>query len=158
MSDDPFPSDHVEPPPIDPAIPPVVPVVPVPELTPPATTSGLPSNIGAALSIFFLLVGGVVFLLVEKKDSLTKFWAMQSIILGAVWLVVRLAFLMVGAILYHIFLPLSLLWWLLATLVNLGFLAVWIICIYQAFNGKRWEIPFLGRIAREQLARLGPRS
>ena len=154
MSDDPSPPGHSEPPSVDPAPPPVV---LVPDSTALATTTGLPSNIGAALSIFFLLVGGIVFLLVEKKDSLTKFWAMQSILLGAVWLVVRIAFWMVGAILYHVFLPLSLLWWLLATLVNLCFLVIWIVCIYQAFNGRRWEIPFLGRIAREQLARLGSR-
>ena len=140
MPDDPSSSGHSEPPSVDPTIPPVV---LVPDSTLPATTSGLPSNVGAALSIFFLLVGGVAFLLVEKKDSLTKFWAMQSVVLGAVWLVVRIAFLMVGAILYHIFLPLSLLWWLLATFVNLCFVGGWIVCIYQAFNGKRWEIPFL---------------
>ena len=78
-------------------------------------------------------------------------------ILGVVWVVARIAFAMVGAILYHVFAPLSWLWWLAALLVSLGFVAVWIVSIVQAFKGKRWDIPFPGPIARQQLARLGPR-
>ena len=140
-----------------PADPAATPVVPVQDLSVPPTSTGLPSNIGAALSVFFVLVGGIVFLVVEKKDPVTRFWAMQSVILGVVWVVVRIAFAMVGAILYHIFVPLSWLWWLVALLVSLVFVAVWIVSIFQAFSGKRWEIPFLGPVARQQLARLGPR-
>ncbi len=154
MPDEPFLPVDPQPTPIESG---VLPVSATTETTlaPTGTTTGLPPNIGAALSVFFLLVGGIVFLILERKNSLTRFWAMQSIILGVVWIVVRIAFGVVGALFSHIFAPLYWLWSILALLVSLCFLAVWVVCIYQAFIGKRWEIPVLGPIAREQLARFG---
>ena len=164
MPDEPSQPSEFQHVPVEPISPPVAPApavdpagLPAGESTFAATTSGLPPNIGAALSVFFPLVGGIVFLLVEKRDALTKFWAMQSVIFGVVWLVVRIAFSLVGGLFAHIFVPLFWLWSLLGVLVSLCFVAVWIVCIYQAFVGKRWEIPFLGPIARQQLARFGSR-
>src|SRR5260370_37157448 len=55
---------------------------------PPASDSpkstGLPSNIAAALACI-PLIGGIVFYVLEKQDSLVRFYAMQAIILGGVF-------------------------------------------------------------------------
>src|SRR5260370_7569193 len=66
---------------------------------PPASDSpkstGLPSNIAAALACI-PLIGGIVFYVLEKQDSFVRFYAMQSIILGGVfvlcWIVYSIAF------------------------------------------------------------------
>ena len=81
--------------------------------TPPATertsptlavseNTGLPANIAAALSCIFTLVGGVVFLVLERKDRFVRFYSMQSIILGTVALLVWISVEVVDFIFRHI--------------------------------------------------------
>jgi len=46
------------------------------------TSTGLPSNVAAALACF-PLIGGIIFYVLEKRDGFVRFYAMQSIIFGA---------------------------------------------------------------------------
>src|SRR5882724_4155690 len=72
--------------PIDP-IDPVAPTPPplgTPDTTTRPTSTGLPSNVAAALACF-PLVGGIIFYILEKRDGFVRFYAMQSIIFGAAW-------------------------------------------------------------------------
>src|SRR6185369_15031966 len=73
---------------------------PGPELGPKSTSTGLPSNVAAALACI-PLIGGIIFYIVEKHDSFVRFYAMQSIIFGGAWLL----FNIVSKILFMI------LWW-----------------------------------------------
>ena len=41
--------------------------------------------------------------------------------------------------------------WLAWAVVNVGFLVVLIIAIVKAFSGVRWDIPWVGPMARKQL-------
>ena len=66
-------------------IPPPPPSGPGPELGPKSTSTGLPSNVAAALACI-PLIGGIIFYIVEKHDSFVRFYAMQSIIFGGAWL------------------------------------------------------------------------
>ncbi|MGV3532421.1 MAG: DUF4870 domain-containing protein [Chthoniobacteraceae bacterium] len=132
--------------------------------TPPATertspmlavseSTGLPANIAAALSCIFTLVGGVVFLVLERKDRFVRFYSMQSIILGTVALLVWISVEVVDFIFRHIPLIGGLLHWLLYALnsvFSLVWIAVYLIVIVQAFRGKEWQIPYLGKLARRQ--------
>lgn len=134
--------------------------------TPPATertsptlavseSTGLPANIAAALSCIFTLVGGVVFLVLERKDRFVRFYSMQSIILGTVALLVWISVEVVDFIFRHIPLIGGLLHWLLYALnsvFSLVWIAVYLIVIVQAFRGKEWQIPYLGKLARRQSA------
>ena len=134
--------------------------------TPPATertsptlavseNTGLPANIAAALSCIFTLVGGVVFLVLERKDRFVRFYSMQSIILGTVALLVWISVEVVDFIFRHIPLIGGLLHWLLYalnSLFSLVWIAVYLIVIVQAFRGKEWQIPYLGKLARRQTA------
>ena len=74
---------------------------PGPELGPKSTSTGLPSNVAAALACI-PLIGGIIFYIVEKHDSFVRFYAMQSIIFGGAWLlfniVSRILFLILWSI------------------------------------------------------------
>jgi len=41
-------------------------------------------------------------------------------------------------------------WFFVAAMVQLGLLVVMIIAMIKAFTGVRWDIPFVGPIARKQ--------
>src|SRR5881227_205363 len=126
---------------------------PEPETTAKSTSTGLPSNVAAAIACI-PLIGGIIFYILEKRDEFVRFYAMQSIIFGGAWflfnvvsMVIHLIFASVPAV--GVFL--SLLWGLVAILVHLAFLIVWIVATVKAFTNARWDIPFVGPIARKQM-------
>ncbi len=137
--------------PIDPVAPHPPPIPPPNEPMPP-TSTGLPSNVAAALACF-PLIGGIIFYLLEKRDSFVRFYAMQSIIFGAAWLLFNILSEILHAILSsmpaigHL---LAGLWALFSALVQIVFLIVLIIAIVRAFSGVRWDIPWVGPMARKQ--------
>ena len=126
---------------------------PTPVANTTTTTTGLPSNVAAALACI-PLIGGLVFYILEKQDQFVRFYAMQSIIFGGVWFLFNLA----SWILHVIFnvIPfagwvLSALWVFVSALVHLGFFVIMIIAMIKAFSGVRWDIPYIGPMARKQL-------
>ena len=134
---------------------PVDPIAPAEPATAP-TSTGLPSNVAAALACF-PLIGGIIFYLLEKRDSFVRFYAMQSIIFGGAWVLFNIA----SRIIFEIFgaIPglggiLVFLWALVQALVQIGFLIILIIAIVKAFSGVRWDIPWVGPMARKQVDRL----
>jgi uncharacterized membrane protein len=40
--------------------------------------------------------------------------------------------------------------WMLFPLVGLGFFILWLVVLFNAFNGKRFSIPFIGDLAAKQ--------
>ena len=117
------------------------------------TSTGLEPNVAAGLSTLVTFITGIIFLLLEKRDAYVRFWAMQSIVFGVAWFGVAIVFGVIHVVLHAIFWPLAVLWGMFSAVVQLGFLIVWIVMIIQAFSGKQWEVPFLGKIARQQLAK-----
>ena len=115
-------------------------------------STGLPSNVAAALACI-PLIGGIVFYLLEKHDAFVRFYAMQSIIFGAIWVLFDIA----HTIAHAIFVPIPVigpvfaaLLWLIWALAHLAFFVVMIIAMVKAFSGARWDIPYVGPIARKQ--------
>ena len=157
MSSDPLLPPGSEP---EPTIPPQsVPIAPVTPLSPvtgaEANSTGLAPNLAAGLSVLTGIIGGIVFIILEKRDRFVRFWAMQSIFFGAALFAFSIAVNIFLFILAHIIgYLLAHLLGLVFNIVYLGFLAVWIIMLIQSFSGKEWEIPVLGKMAREQLARM----
>src|SRR6266702_5176452 len=82
--------------PVDPTQPPP-PSSPEPEIKTTSTSTGLPSNVAAAIACI-PLIGGIIFYILEKRDSFVRFYAMQSIILGGAWLLFYIAASIVGLI------------------------------------------------------------
>src|SRR5437879_3734905 len=124
----------------------------------PAATSrppspGLPANVPAAIACMPFIGGSLCYLL-ESLDHLALFCAMQSIIFGCAWVL----FNIVSAVVHAVFsaIPgiggiLVFFWALIAALVHLAFLVVMIIAIVKAFTNVRWDIPYIGPIARKQV-------
>jgi uncharacterized membrane protein len=149
---DPF--EPTSPPPAPEPIPPNPnpPPEPPPRVENPTTQStGLPSNIAAALACI-PLVGGLIFWFLEKHDNFVRFYAMQSIIFGAAWLL----FNIISRVVFDIFgsIPalgavLVFLWAIIQALVHLGFLVIMVIAMIKAFSGSRWDIPYVGPMARK---------
>ena len=128
---------------------------PPPEAPPSADPSSLdlPPNIAAAIACI-PLVGGIIFYLLEKRNSFVRFYAMQSIIFGGAWVLFNIASAVVHAVVGAI--PgvgpiLVFLWALIAALVLLAFLVVFIVAVVKAFSGVRWDIPYVGPMARKQV-------
>jgi len=100
------------------------------------------------------LIGGIIFYILEKRDNFVRFYAMQSIIFGCAWLL----FSIVSTIVHAVFgaIPgiggiLVFFWAIVAALVHIAFLVIWIIAMVKAFTGVRWDIPYVGPIARKQV-------
>jgi len=124
-----------------------------PELGPKSTSTGLPSNVAAAVACI-PLIGGVVFYIVEKHDGFVRFYAMQSIIFGGAWLLFNIASSVVHAVFGAI--PgigglLVFFWAIIAALIQIAFLVVWIVATIKAFTAVRWDIPYIGPMARKQV-------
>jgi len=117
-----------------------------------ASTLDLPSNIAAALACI-PLIGGIIFYILEKRDGFVRFYAMQSIILGGAWFLFNVVYAIIHAIFSNV--PaiggfLAFIWGLIGMLVHLAFVVLWIIATIKAFTGVRWEMPYIGPVARKQ--------
>src|SRR6201982_675341 len=76
---------------------PAPPPAPGPEPGPQSTSTGLPSNIAAAIACI-PLIGGIIFYILEKRDGFVRFYAMQSIIFGGAWLLFNIVYAIVHVI------------------------------------------------------------
>ena len=118
-----------------------------------SNSTGLPSNVAAALACI-PLIGGIIFYIVEKHDQFVRFYAMQSIIFGGAWIVFSIVYQIVHAVFASI--PaigglFVVLWGLIWAIVTIGFLVIFIIMVIKAFSGVRWDVPYIGPIARNQV-------
>ena len=137
-------------------IPPPPPPTPGPEVGPKSTSTGLPSNMAAAIACI-PLVGGIVFYILEKHDTFVRFYAMQSIIFGGAWILCWIVYLVAHTILGSIpaiglffAIILGIAW----ALISVAFLVIWIVTMVKAFTNVRWDIPYIGPIARQQMEKV----
>ncbi len=139
--------------PTEPSQPPPTPPSPEPETSATSPSTGLPSNLAAAIACI-PLIGGIIFYILEKRDNFVRFYAMQSIIFGCAWLLFNIVSTVVHAVFGAI--PgiggiLVFFWAIIAALTHLAFLVIMLITIVKAFTGVRWDIPYIGPIARKQV-------
>lgn len=102
----------------------------------------LEPNVEAALAYFLTPVTGVLVFMLEPNNKFVRFHAMQSIIFG----VALFAAYFVSGLLTAILIGA-----LLLPLVSLGGFVLWLFLMYKAYNNEEWEIPVLGKIARDQI-------
>jgi uncharacterized membrane protein len=114
----------------------------------PAST-GLSDNAAGAIA-YLTIIPAIIFLLVEpyNKNSFVRFHSFQCLFLCGAAIVVDIAFGILFAILTMIF-PLAFLGLFLWPIVNLFWLAVVILCIVNAYQGKRFKLPFIGGLAEK---------
>src|SRR5438309_6738417 len=129
---------------------------PEPGTTTQSTSTGLPSNVAAAIACI-PLIGGIIFYILEKHDSFVRFYAMQSIIFGGAWILCWIVYLVAHTILGSIpaiglffAIILGIAW----ALISVAFLVIWIVTMVKAFTNVRWDIPYIGPIARQQMEKV----
>ena len=98
--------------------------------------TGLKKETAAALATLLgpTLVVPVLFILLEK-DEFVRFWAFQSIVVNLVlfvlnWILVLTIFLV-----------------FLTPLVFVLGVVLWLLMTYKAWQGQKWEVPFIGKFA-----------
>src|SRR3979411_2050020 len=126
--------------PIDPSQPPPSPVTtppstgPEPDASGKSTSTGLPSNVAAALACI-PLVGGIIFYILEKQDNFVRFYAMQSIILGGAWFLFWIIYSIAFAILVPIpviGLIFRIVLWSIWFVAGITFLVLWLVATFKA--------------------------
>ena len=124
-----------------------------PEPAPKSDSTGLPSNVAAAIACI-PLIGGIIFYILEKHDNFVRFYAMQSIIFGGAWVLCWIVYVVAHTILGSIpviGLFFSIILGIAWALISVAGLVIWVVTMVKAFTNVRWEIPYIGPIARKQM-------
>ncbi len=92
-------------------------------------------------TISYLPFVGIFVLLAEKENRETRFHAFQSIffwiaVIAGASIIQSLRFLIIGIFLAPIF--------------NIGITLLWLYLMWKAFNKERFELPVIGKLAKEQ--------
>jgi uncharacterized membrane protein len=115
-----------------------------------AANSGLSDNAAGAIA-YLTIIPAIVFLVVEpfNKKSFVRFHSFQFIFLCVAAVVLDIAFGILLTIV-TMMMPLAFFGVFLWPLVNLFWLAVVVICIVNAYQGKRFKLPIIGNLAEKQ--------
>ena len=121
----------------------------------PDSSTGLDPKLGALLSYLLGIIGGIIFLLIEKDNKYVRFHAAQSIVFGVAVFAIGIVWSIIAGIITAIpgirfmgtimFLFLPLFW--------LGVIVVGIFLIIKAWTdydkGKTFKLPVLGGMAEK---------
>jgi uncharacterized membrane protein len=114
---------------------------------PSLTSLGIDANVAALLSYLVMLAGGLIFFFLEKDNRFVRFHALQSVLFVGAWIVVAMVLQMLGFMLSIMGLDLfRLLLIPIQLLLFLGFFAVWVACMWKAFQGQMFRLPILASI------------
>ena len=115
-----------------------------------AANSGLSDNAAGAIA-YLTVIPAIVFLVVEpfNRKSFVRFHSFQCIFLCVAAVVLDIAFGILLTIV-TMMMPLAFFGVFLWPLVNLFWLAVVVICIVNAYQGKRFKLPIIGNLAEKQ--------
>jgi uncharacterized membrane protein len=113
----------------------------------------LADNIASALCYVPLLITGIIFLVLEpynKKPNI-RFHAFQSIFLGAILIVLDVAWRIFTRVLFSFmgFYTLGV-FGLLFSLVWLVVFLLWLYLVIQVYQGKTVVLPIIGPLAQQQ--------
>ena len=122
-------------------------------MTPTDTSStGLDPNMAAALAYLAGPLSGATILLAERRSVYVRFHAWQAIVgLGGLGLVAIA--ILVSAFLALFISPFAFtLMYRLAAAIAVGWLLLWMVCLFQAFTGREWQMPLVGGYASRRAA------
>ena len=85
-------------------------------------------------------VTGVITLYVEKNDAQARYSAYQSMLLGVLFLsaYVILAILLPQVVEVYVL-----------TALKMVFFSIWLYCIWKAYTGAHFELPYIGKLAHK---------
>lgn len=115
------------------------------------SSTGLDPNVAGALAYVLGPITGVLFLVLEKESRFVRYHAAHSIAVSLVLIVASIALSILSGVLAFI----PVLGWLVATLlsVGLGFgsFVLWLLLMWQAFQGREWSLPITGPLAQRMV-------
>lgn len=109
-----------------------------------SSAAGLSDNNAGALA-YVTMIPAILFLLIDpyKQRRFVRFHAFQSIFLCVAALAVSLVLSLVSFLGFFS-------WIFFLLLVRLGFFVIWVVLVVNAAQGKMWELPILGSLAKQQ--------
>ena len=114
-----------------------------------ASSTGLAPNVAGALAYLLGPITGILFFLLEKENRFVRYHAAQSITLGLLWIALSVVFSVLSGMLVMV----PVLGWLVALLLSvvfgLGGFFLWLFLMWRAFQGREWESPIAGPMARK---------
>lgn len=108
-----------------------------------STATGLSQNAAGALAYLLGFVTGIVFLIIEKENKFVRFHAMQSTILFGGYFIISM---------FLNYIPFF--GWTISYLLSIAGLILWVVLMWKAYNGEEYELPYIGKIAKERLGKL----
>lgn len=102
----------------------------------------LEPNVEAALAYFLTPITGIIVFMLEKDNKFVRFHAFQSILFGVA---------AVAAWMISTFLTVILIGVLLMPLVSIAVFVLWLVLMWKAYNNEEYELPVLGKMARDQI-------
>ena len=115
-------------------------------------STGLTSNVAAALAYVLGFITGIFFLVLEpyKRDRFVRFHAMQSILYSAAGIVFRVGWSILVSALMDITAWAGVLLVPVGLVISLGLFLFWLYLMYQAYSNREFRIPIIGAIAAKQ--------
>ena len=113
------------------------------------TGTGLKKETSAALSYVLGFITGIIFLIIEK-DPFVRFHAMQSIAVSLAFFVLSW---ILGVISVLLGLTVFLAWVgpLLSGVLMIGGFVLWLLLIYKAYQGEKWQVPYIGKFVERMV-------
>lgn len=112
------------------------------------TSSGLSPVVAAALACLGGWVTGLIFLVVERESRYVRFHAAQAVVgIGGLWAagvacwVASFLAVFVSATAFRVMMAVAQAFWVVTILV-------WAVCLYKAYRGEWWKLPYAGNVAR----------
>lgn len=103
--------------------------------------TGLSPNVAGVLSYVFGLFSGVFFLVLERENAFVRFHALQSILFCAVMVIIDIALGFIPAV-----------GWIVMQIFGLVAFILWLALMWKAYSNQKWELPIIGKIAKERAA------
>lgn len=113
------------------------------------SSTGIPANVAGALSYFLGPITGILFMVIEKSSRFVRFHAAQSVGVSVLLIVVNIVFMILSTVLAFV----PVIGWLITLVAGLGLalvsLFLWLFLMFKAFSGSEWEMPIVGKYARD---------
>jgi uncharacterized membrane protein len=116
------------------------------------TAAGLQDNLAGALCYVLGFITGILFLVLEpyNRKPFIRFHAFQSIIFSAAWIALSIAISIMFSI---VGIAMGFMWPILILLrlvIGLGGFVLWLVLMFKAYNGERYQLPIVGPMAEKQ--------
>jgi len=111
-------------------------------------------NIAGLLCYLFGWLGGLIFLLIDKRPFV-RFHGAQSIALSIVFIPVWILYLILSFVLTAItaamHFPIGILSFFLFPLIMLAFFLAFVFCMYKAYQHEKFKLPIIGNMVEKMV-------